>query len=157
MVWQTTNIFFYLFLFVGIYPKAISIQHWQRDKFGTFHIPCNRYDFARLVDVVEHMLALKKLFDDMTVKCHDDMVMLSRLGPTTPPSYMNKTKPSFISPVRLPWISFLFLSFYCTYCFDLESSPSPFVMFYIILLLPFYHFLLLVYYSQVQISLYFIQ
>ncbi|CAO3600843.1 unnamed protein product [Absidia cylindrospora] len=25
-------------------------------KFGTFYIPCNRYDFARLVDVVEHML-----------------------------------------------------------------------------------------------------
>ncbi|CAO3600809.1 unnamed protein product [Absidia cylindrospora] len=32
----------------------------------------------------------------------DLYVMLSRLEHTTPPSYMNKTKPSFISPVRLP-------------------------------------------------------
>ncbi|CAO3588380.1 unnamed protein product [Absidia cylindrospora] len=69
-------------------------------KLGTFYIPRNRYDFGCLINLIEHLVTLRRLFDAMVIKCHDEQVDLLRCGVSTPP-YLQKTKPSFSSPVRL--------------------------------------------------------
>jgi hypothetical protein len=71
-------------------------------KLGTFYIPVDRYDFGRLPDLIEHMVTLRKCFDDMVRKYQDDVITQLRMSRSTPPQYMKKTKPSFISPIRIP-------------------------------------------------------
>ncbi|CAO3600826.1 unnamed protein product [Absidia cylindrospora] len=71
-------------------------------KMGTFYIPRDRYDFDGLSTLIEHMITLRRRFDYMVAKYHNDRVTQLRVEASTPPRYMKKTKPSFLSPVCLP-------------------------------------------------------
>ncbi|KAI8335051.1 hypothetical protein BC941DRAFT_472346 [Chlamydoabsidia padenii] len=59
-------------------------------KLGAFHIPVHRYDFGRLPGLIEHMLTLRKCFDDMVHKYQDDMITQLRMS--TPPYIIKKQK-----------------------------------------------------------------